>query len=70
VAAVRSFIAEHRIETLNVAGSRASKEPAVGEFVRDVLTQALLPKPVRYLEAGERWYPMDGGPPIDNMLTR
>jgi hypothetical protein len=66
VAAVRSFIAEHRIEVLNVAGSRASNEPAVGQFVREVLIQALQPEPP---EGEERWCPMDGGPPLDNLLT-
>jgi Circularly permutated YpsA SLOG family len=36
-----AFIAEHRVERLNVAGPRASQEPLVGEFVRGVLTAAL-----------------------------
>lgn len=35
IAAVACFIQEHGIETLNVAGSRASKEPGVAAFVRE-----------------------------------
>lgn len=34
-----SFIQGHRIRRLNVAGSRASKEPTICHFVREVLTQ-------------------------------
>ena len=36
-AALRRFIAEHGIRVLNVAGPRASKEPEVAAFVREVL---------------------------------
>lgn len=36
------FLDEHDVLALNVAGPRASQEPDIGEFVRDVLTQALL----------------------------
>jgi hypothetical protein len=35
------FITENRLGSLNVAGSRASKEPEVGAFVRAVLSTAL-----------------------------
>jgi hypothetical protein len=35
---LRDFVLEHNISTLNVAGSRASTEPDIGEFVREVLT--------------------------------
>jgi hypothetical protein len=35
--ALRDFVADNEIATLNVAGSRASKEPQVGKFVREVL---------------------------------
>jgi hypothetical protein len=35
--ALRRFIAEHGIRVLNVAGPRASKEPDVGAFVKEVL---------------------------------
>ena len=31
------FITQHSVRTLNVAGSRATKEPSVAEFVRAVL---------------------------------
>lgn len=41
-AALRSFIQKHGIAVLNVAGSRGSKEPSVGEFVRSVLIAGLL----------------------------
>lgn len=37
VLALRRFIAEHGIRVLNVAGPRASKEPQVGAFVKEVL---------------------------------
>jgi hypothetical protein len=33
------FISDHRIKVLNVAGPRASKEPGIGEFVKDVLSK-------------------------------
>jgi hypothetical protein len=36
------FLAEHDIGRLNVAGPRASQEPEIGEFVRQVLRRALL----------------------------
>lgn len=35
-----SFIQGYLISRLNVAGSRASKEPGIGHFVQEVLTQA------------------------------
>ncbi len=35
--ALRTFLREHRIQRLNIAGSRASDEPGVGEFVRAIL---------------------------------
>lgn len=34
-----SFIQGHRLSLLNVAGSRASKEPGIGHFVHEILTQ-------------------------------
>jgi hypothetical protein len=40
VTALRTFIRNHRIQTLNVAGSRDSDEPGVGEFVRTILDNA------------------------------
>lgn len=40
---LRRFVQEHEIRVLNVAGPRASTEPAVGAFVREVLDLALGP---------------------------
>lgn len=37
------FINQYGIEVLNVAGPRQSEEPGIGEFVKEVLTQALKP---------------------------
>jgi hypothetical protein len=39
--ALRRFILDHGIKVLNVAGPRASKEPEVGPFVKQVLGKAL-----------------------------
>ena len=39
-AKLKQFVIENRIRVLNVAGPRASEEPAVGEFVKLVLTNA------------------------------
>jgi hypothetical protein len=39
------FLSEHNIETLNVAGTRASKEPDVYKFVKYTLERALFPRP-------------------------
>jgi len=41
---LREFIRSNRIKVLNVAGSRASKEPVLGNFVRHVLSQMLVRK--------------------------
>ena len=41
--ALKEWLQQYRIRVLNVAGSRASKEPDVGRFVRCVLDQALGP---------------------------
>jgi hypothetical protein len=38
VAQLREFLQEHRIAVLNVAGSRASEETGVCEFVRELLS--------------------------------
>ena len=37
----KEFLRTNRIEVLNVAGPRASEEPEVGAFVREVLEAAL-----------------------------
>jgi Circularly permutated YpsA SLOG family len=39
---LRDFIRQHGINVLNVAGTRASKEPDVGAFVAETLKLALL----------------------------
>ena len=36
------FIQKHQIAVLNVGGPRASKEPDIGEFVREVLGKTFL----------------------------
>jgi hypothetical protein len=38
--ALRDFVADNEIATLNVAGPRASKEAQVGKFVKEVLEAA------------------------------
>jgi hypothetical protein len=38
--ALRDFVSDNEIATLNVAGPRASKEPQVGEFVKQILEAA------------------------------
>jgi hypothetical protein len=42
---VMHFLREHNIETLNVAGSRASKEPDVYKFVKRTLENSLPIRP-------------------------
>jgi hypothetical protein len=37
---LRAFVSDNEIQTLNVAGPRASNEPEVAEFVKQVLEQA------------------------------
>lgn len=39
--ALRSFLQRHSVGVLNVAGSRASKEPNVGQYVKRILKLAL-----------------------------
>jgi hypothetical protein len=43
------FLREHDIETLNVAGTRASKEPDVYKFVKCTFENALFPRPQVWL---------------------
>ena len=38
---IAEFIAEHRVERLNVAGPRASQEPEIAAFVNELLTATL-----------------------------
>ena len=44
--ALRRFIQNHKIKVLNVAGPRASKEPEVGAFVKEVLGKTWPSEPV------------------------
>jgi Circularly permutated YpsA SLOG family len=44
---VDAFLRRHSIETLNVAGPRASQEPEVGAFVRGVLLSVFDPARIR-----------------------
>ncbi|GEM_PF-936024 len=39
-----AFLHQHHIQTLNVAGNSASKEPHIGEFVKEVLDRAFMAK--------------------------
>ena len=39
-----TFIREHDIKVLNVAGSRGSKEPGVAAFVKLALDEAFYPR--------------------------
>ncbi len=39
-----AFVMEHSVGVLNVAGSRASKEPGVGSFVKSTLEAAFFPQ--------------------------
>lgn len=38
---LRRFLDQHKNRTLNVAGSRSTKEPGIEDWVRSVLLQAL-----------------------------
>lgn len=42
--ALLGFILEHRIQVLNVAGTRASEEPEIGAFVQNILSKAIAVK--------------------------
>jgi anhydro-N-acetylmuramic acid kinase len=42
--AVETFVRDNGIKVLNIAGTRASKEPYVGNFVKQVLEDAFFPK--------------------------
>ena len=42
-AELQDFVARHHVRRLNVAGPRASQVPEIGEFVTQVLTEALGP---------------------------
>jgi predicted Rossmann fold nucleotide-binding protein DprA/Smf involved in DNA uptake len=44
---VEAFLSEHSIETLNIAGPRASQDPEVGAFVRSVLQSVFDPARIK-----------------------
>jgi hypothetical protein len=44
-----NFIVEHRVKTLNVAGSRASKDPQIYNFVKQTLEEAFFPRPSSWI---------------------
>jgi hypothetical protein len=51
---VLRFVQDHSIKVLNIAGTRGSKEPYIGKFVKKVLEEAFFPRPQGWLGgAGE-----------------
>jgi len=53
---VLRFFNDNDIKVLNIAGTRGSKEPYIGKFVKWVLEEAFSPRPQGWLEgAGEGW---------------
>jgi hypothetical protein len=42
---VLRFVRENHIKVLNIAGTRESKEPYIGKFVKKVLEEAFFPRP-------------------------
>ena len=51
---VLRFVYDHNIKVLNIAGTRGSKEPYIGKFVKKVLEEAFFPRSQGWLGgAGE-----------------
>lgn len=51
---VLRFVHDHNVNVLNIAGTRGSKEPYIGKFVKKVLEEAFFPRPQGWLGgAGE-----------------
>jgi hypothetical protein len=46
---VLRFVHDHNIKVLNIAGTRGSKEPYIGKFVKKVLEEAFFPRPQGWL---------------------
>ncbi len=46
---VLRFVNDNSIKVLNIAGTRGSKEPHVGKFVKKVLEEAFFPRPAGWL---------------------
>jgi hypothetical protein len=42
---VLRFVRDNNVKVLNIAGTRGSKEPYIGKFVKQVLEDAFFPKP-------------------------
>lgn len=63
VAALQRFLRTHAVEVLNVAGPRASQQPEIYRFVRDVLDAALTPALLTGLPAGRQTPPPAPAPP-------
>jgi len=42
---VLQFVRDNNIKVLNIAGTRASKEPYIGKFVKQIVEDTLFPKP-------------------------
>jgi hypothetical protein len=42
---VLRFVRDNNVKVLNIAGTRASKEPYIGKFVKQVLEDAFYPRP-------------------------
>jgi hypothetical protein len=42
---VLQFVRDNNIKVLNIAGTRASKEPYIGKFVKQIMEDAFFPKP-------------------------
>jgi hypothetical protein len=42
---VLQFVRDNNIKVLNIAGTRASKEPYIGKFVKQIMEYAFFPKP-------------------------
>jgi len=50
---VLRFVHDHNIKVLNIAGTRGSKEPYIGKFVKKVLEEAFFPRPQGWLGGAE-----------------
>jgi len=55
--ALARFVTDRHIQVLNVTGPRASREPAVGAFVKETLESALFPVPASGRAAGRKAEP-------------
>lgn len=58
---LQEFLREHQVSVLNVAGSRSSMDPAVGDFVRTVLSGLRLPSQIERARRAESIQPGNVG---------